>query len=217
MNPHLLGHLANFLYALAYVVKDVLWLRLITIGGASASIVFNYFAPDKPLWVPIGWCVGFIIINTVHSAILIQERRGIKFTEDERDLYNEVFAELSPLAFIRILKAGEWWEYKKGDVLLRAGEHVDDLMLLYSGSALIKREDKGDLIIQEGAFIGEMAFTTGEPASATVVAATEMRVYRWDMDLLAKLFKKDPGLRSNFQSAINMDLAKKLKLRYETE
>ena len=38
---HVAGHLASILTMLAYLLKDILWLRLLTILSCFAGIAFN--------------------------------------------------------------------------------------------------------------------------------------------------------------------------------
>ena len=75
----LAGHLASVLTMLAYLLKDILWLRLLTIFSCFAGIAFNYFVPATPLWTVMYWNVLFAIINIVQIAIIIKERAGVHF------------------------------------------------------------------------------------------------------------------------------------------
>ena len=55
MTVQLLGHLANLAFAAAYLVRGILWLRILSVVGCSICLVFNYFAPATPLWTAIFW------------------------------------------------------------------------------------------------------------------------------------------------------------------
>src|SRR2546425_9970812 len=82
---HISGHLASVLTMVAYLLKDILWLRLLTILSCFAGIAFNYFVPATPLWTVIGWNVLFAAINMIQCAIIIRERSGIQFTDEEKE------------------------------------------------------------------------------------------------------------------------------------
>src|SRR6266436_9645334 len=84
---HLAGHLASILTMAAYLLKDILWLRLLTILSCFAGIAFNYFVPATTLWTIIYWNVLFAAINIVQCAIIIRERSGIQFTDEEKELH----------------------------------------------------------------------------------------------------------------------------------
>jgi hypothetical protein len=82
---HMTAHIASLLTVAAYLLKDILWLRLLTILSCVAGIAFNYFVPATPLWTVIYWNVLFAIINIVQIAIIIKERSGVHFTEADAD------------------------------------------------------------------------------------------------------------------------------------
>lgn len=65
------GHLAFALIAFSFLVRDILWLRALSIAASLAS----YLAPSNPLWIVIRWNVVFIGLNLVQIAILFRERR----------------------------------------------------------------------------------------------------------------------------------------------
>src|SRR6185295_18053294 len=86
------GHIASILTMVAYLLRDILWLRFLTILSCFAGIAFLTIVPPKgPLWQPIWWNVVFAIINIVQIAIIIKERTGIHFSEEEKELYETLF------------------------------------------------------------------------------------------------------------------------------
>ncbi len=58
----LLIHAANVLYLLAFMVRDILWLRLLTVVAAACLIPYFYFQPE-PLFTPIYWNLVFTALN----------------------------------------------------------------------------------------------------------------------------------------------------------
>lgn len=99
-------HLASVLTLLAYLVKYILWLRVLTILACIAGIVFNYFVAPKPLLPVINWNLVFILINVVQVAIILKERRAVQFTEEERELYQTLFNNFAPFEFMKLLRLG---------------------------------------------------------------------------------------------------------------
>src|SRR5688572_9530230 len=63
-------HLASILTMVGYLLRDILWLRFLTILSCFAGIVFNYVVPATPFWTVIWWNVLFAIINVVQIAII---------------------------------------------------------------------------------------------------------------------------------------------------
>ena len=64
MSPHLLGHLANLVFAAAYLVRNADRLRVLSILGCLLAACFQYAAPAEPLWTGIGWNLFFALLNT---------------------------------------------------------------------------------------------------------------------------------------------------------
>jgi hypothetical protein len=72
-------------------------------------------------------------------------------------------------------------EYVKGEVIMREGEPGDELFLLVEGRVdVLKNAGTPDEVhfntLGPGAYFGEMAVLDGSPRSATIVAASEVRV-----------------------------------------
>lgn len=122
---HLAGHLASILTMVAYLLKDILWLRLLTILSCVAGIAFNYFVPAEPLWSVIYWNLLFAVINIVQVAILIKERAGVHFTEEEKELHDTLFKNFAPFEFMKLMRIAEWREAKQGDVLAVEEQPID--------------------------------------------------------------------------------------------
>ena len=56
------GHLAFGLIAFSYLVKDIMYLRMLSIVASLFGMFFNYTVPAEPLWLPIGWNLSLIHI-----------------------------------------------------------------------------------------------------------------------------------------------------------
>ena len=49
---------ANIFYLLSYSVKDIFWLRILTVVAALFLLPY-YYMQSTPLWTPIGWNLFF--------------------------------------------------------------------------------------------------------------------------------------------------------------
>src|SRR6516164_5723253 len=76
---------ANLLYLASYSVRDILWLRILTIV-AGVLLIPYYYLQSKPLWIAISWNLVFVGINLFWVARLLLERRSVQLTEDEQRL-----------------------------------------------------------------------------------------------------------------------------------
>ena len=140
----LFAHGASILTGIAYLVKDILWLRALTVLACIAGIIYNYTVPYVPLWVVIYWNLLFLAINLVQIVIIMKERREVSFSEEEQELYETLFKNFAPFEFMKLLRIGEWLEAKQDQVLAIEKKQLDDVMLIYNG--LVKVEADGQTL-----------------------------------------------------------------------
>src|SRR3989475_850514 len=157
---HVSGHLASVLTVVAYLLKDILWLRLLTILSCFAGIAFNYFVPATPLWTIIYWNVLFAIINVVQVAIIIKQRSSVHFTEEEKELHDTLFKNFAPFEFMKLMRVGKWLEAKQGEILATEQRPIDRIMLIYNGLVGVESKGKEVAKLKDGNFIGEVSFIT---------------------------------------------------------
>jgi CRP-like cAMP-binding protein len=203
-------HIANILYLLSYSVKDMLWLRCLTVVAALCLLPYYYFQP-VPLTAAIAWNLLFIGINVIQIVILLRERRPVILTADQQRLYQLAFQSLTPREFLNLLKLACWEEAADGQLIVRKGEDIDRMMVIHSGSASIRSGEQTVAELGPGQFVGEMSFITGDPTSADVVALKTLRYVSWSKDSLHCLLDERPQLKVALQNAIGVDLVGKLK------
>jgi hypothetical protein len=204
------GHGASILTMGAYLLKDMLWLRVLTIASSFAGIVFLYFVPATPLWTPIYWNILFVIINVVQIAIIVKERAGVEFTEEEKELHETLFKNFAPFEFMKLMRVGNWRIANEGDVLATEKQSWDAVMLIYNGMLAVETDGKEVARLKDGNFIGEVSFITGGAASATVRALTPTRYIAWPKAAVSALLNRNPSMRMAMQSLLSTDLSKKL-------
>lgn len=207
---HLTGHIASLLTVAAYILKDILWLRLLTILSCFAGIAFNYFVPATPLWTVIYWNVLFAIINIVQVAIIVKERSGVHFTEEEKELHETLFKNFAPFEFMKLMRIGKWLEAKQGQLLATEQQPIDSVMLIYNGLVAVETNGKEVAKLKDGNFIGEVTFMTGGAATATVRALQPTRYIAWPKEAIKQLLNRNPSMRFAMQALLSTDLSKKL-------
>ena len=210
---YLAGHLASILTMLAYLLKDILWLRLLTILSCFAGIAFNFIVPSTPLWTVIYWNILFAIINIVQVAIIIKQRSGVNFTEEEKELHDTLFKNFAPFEFMKLMRVGKWLEAKQGEILATEEKPIDSVMLIYNGLVAVELDGKEVARLKDGNFIGEVSFITGGTASATVKALQPTRYVAWPKKEISQLLNRNPSMRFAMQAMLSTDLSKKLMRR----
>ena len=201
-------HLGNALYLFAYLVRDILWLRILTVV-AIVSMIPYYFCCD--LNPPIYWNSGFALINIVQIALLVRERRPVFLGEDEQKLYRSLFQTLTPREFIRLMGLADWKTATPGETLLKQHESVSELMLIFKGRGRVEMDGRFIAELGMNQFIGEMGFLTEQHASASVIAGVRMEYLSWPADKLREFFADNPQVHIKVQGILGADLVEKLR------
>lgn len=82
-----------------------------------------------------------------------------------------VFHGLKPHEAQNLMASGYMKQFQKGDVIYRAGEPSNDMLVLIQGKLNVLGKDNQVLVsIPPGTSTGEMGLFTGQPRSATIVA-----------------------------------------------
>lgn len=207
------GHIASILTMVAYLLRDILWLRFLTILSCFAGIVFNYVVPATPLWTVIWWNVLFAIINVVQIGIIIRERTGIDFTEEEKELHETLFKNFAPFEFMKLMRIAHWRQVAPGDIVTVEGQTLDEVMMIYNGRLSVERGGKAFAELLDGNFIGEVSFISGGAATATVRAVEPTRYLAWSKKEIDGLLNRNPTMRLAMQALLSSDLSRKLARR----
>lgn len=203
-------HGAYFLTALAFLVRDVLWLRLLAISANALAITAGLHAGMGMLDETQYWFVLLIAINVVHAGLLVYERRLMRLTPEEQCLYASTFAALDRTVVKKLLRAGQWCSIKDGDILASEGKRPERLILISEGHADVVLGQRQIAELGTGRFICEISFITQQPANATVRARGPLRCLSWERVALERRLARDPELCAVMNAAIGSNLATKI-------
>jgi hypothetical protein len=95
-------HAANVFYLVSYLVRDMLWLRLLTCSGLALGILYFTFL-SHPMYGPCVWQVVFLAINLWQIRQLVLERRRLKLSREEEAVGEAAFEELSREEMLTLL------------------------------------------------------------------------------------------------------------------
>ena len=138
----LAGHLAFGLIAFSFLVKDILYLRILSILASLFSVLYNFYIPVEPMWLAINWNIIFVLVNIYHIAVIIYEKRPVKMSTKEKELHETMFRGLTPVEFLKITKIAQWKKYKTPLPIITQGKPVKDLILIYNGTVDVLVNDK---------------------------------------------------------------------------
>ena len=200
------GHLAFGLIAFSFLVKDILWLRLVSILASSFSVFYNWVIPIEPMWIAIHWNFVFIALNLYHIAVIMYEKRPIKMAPKDKELYETLFKELSPVEYLKISKVAQWKTYKSGETIIRQEHMVPDLILIYNGTVDVAVDGKSVARLKDGQFVGEMSFLTEKSATATCIVKHDTECLVWKQPEFKDLLKRNPSLYYTIQGLLSNQL-----------
>ena len=206
-------NVASVLTMVAYLLRDILWLRFLTILSCFAGIVFGYLVRGGPLWTYIAWNVLFAIINIVQIAIIIRERSGVSFTEEEKELHETLFKKFAPFEFMKLMRIAEWRQVAPGEIVTTEGQQLDEVMFIYNGLLAVEVNGEKKAELQDGHFMGELSFISGGTATATVRAIEPTRYIAWSKKDINHLLTRNPTMHIAMQGMLTMDLSRKLTRR----
>ncbi|MCB1486929.1 MAG: cyclic nucleotide-binding domain-containing protein [Bauldia sp.] len=208
----ILLNVTYILYLLAYSVRDILWLRILAVVAGITALPYYYFRPD-PIWPPVAWGLVFIAINSFWIAKLLMERRPVKFSDDERRLYQLAFRNMSEHEAAGLFRLGTWTTVPTGSLLLEQGKPVEALSLIASGKTSVEFDGAPVDTVGEGRFLGITAFLShGEKSIApvSVRAAEPTRVIVWPSAVLDKQTSRDTQIGIAIEASLGLELSRLL-------
>jgi hypothetical protein len=201
-------HIGAALYLAGFLFRDQIMLRGLIIAGDLVYISYFLLAPAEPLWGAIFWSAVFAGVNAWMIGRIVADRTAFRMSEDERQLF-ALLRHLSPGEFRRLLRAGRWQAASAATQLAREGAPLDRLHFVLSGEIVIDKAGKS-FTVPAPAFIGEVAFLTGGPASATATLQPGGRYVSFETAHLHRLLLTAPSLRIGLHAALNADMAGKV-------
>ena len=204
------GHLAFGLIAFSFLVKDILYLRFLSILASLFSVFYNFYIPVEPMWLPIGWNFVFVALNLYHIAVIIYEKRPVQMSPKHKELYETMFNDMTPVEFLKITKIADWTHFKSGEVISQQGHPVPDLNLVYNGTVNVTVNKEKVAELKDGQFVGEMSFLTEKPATATCIVKHDSEVLVWKQEQFKELLKRNPSLYFTIQSLLSAQVSSAL-------
>jgi Cyclic nucleotide-binding domain len=204
------AHLSYIVIAISYFLTNIFWLRVTAVAGLFLEIVyFKLTGTNARLDMP--WDLAFITINLYQLIWLVRERINATLPEKEAAMLRQSFEGLSDAQIARLLKAADWQDYLPGDILTRQDAPVDALYFLCTGRANV--EINGSLVtyLEKGSFVGEIAYLTGNPATARVTIDEPSRVLAFSKMRMAKVMAKDNQISGILYQLLGRDLAQKMR------
>lgn len=201
-------NIANVFYLASFSVRDILWLRILSVTGALCLLPF-YYLQATPLMTPIYWNLVFVSINVFWIVRLILERRPVQLDTEEQQLYQLAFRTLTPREAQKLFRLGTWRTADSGEILAKRDDELDSLSIILSGKASAEADGRIVAEVGEGQCVGQIAFFTDNNVSVADVTTTEpTRLITWPKSVIHKVTKSHPELGTAIRMAVGVDLSR---------
>jgi CRP-like cAMP-binding protein len=205
------GHLSYVLIAISYWLTDMFWLRLVAVVGLSLEILY-FWLSGGDLRTGIGWDLIFIGINLYQIYRLVKDRLSLRLPEPDRTLLRSVLIGLDDAQIARLLIAGELSEIAEGATLAEENQPLGNLFFICAGRVRVMIAGREVSHLEKGNFVGEVAFLTAKPATATVIAEGAVRALVFETGKLTQFFRNEAQVAGLIYQLLGRELAHKMKV-----
>jgi hypothetical protein len=205
------GHLSYVLIAISYWLTDIFWLRVMAVVGLSLEI-FYFALSGGDLRAGIGWDLVFIGINLYQLYRLIRDRLSLRVSEADRELLRSALPGLDDAQIARLLAAGAFCDIEGGTKLAEENLALEKLFFICAGRVRVTIAGREVSHLERGNFVGEVAFLTQRPATATVVAESAVRALVFDRQKLSQFFDNETEVAGLIYQLMGRELAHKIKI-----
>jgi CRP-like cAMP-binding protein len=160
----------------------------------------------------IGWDLIFIFINLYQIYRLVKDRLSLRIPEPDRALLRSVLIGLDDAQIPRLLAAGAFCDIPQGTTLAEENEALERLFFICDGRVSVRIAGREVSQLERGNFVGEVAFLTERPATATVMAESPVRALAFDRAKLSQFFDNETEVAGLIYQLLGRELAHKIKV-----
>ena len=206
--PETLVYAAGVCYILGLLIINQIILRLLILLGTAFYIVYYATVAADPLWEAmfISILIGFS--NVYGIGVLVAGHSKLAIPRGHQDIYAH-FENMKPGDFRTLMRHAKRYTVSDGKVLTQEGLSLDRLYYVISGHTEITKKDDR-FHVPSGVFVGEVAYLTGSPASATTFLAPGSEVLEWSTNKLVDATTRSLRFKLALDSILSQDLARKV-------
>jgi CRP-like cAMP-binding protein len=211
LNPlEIPAHLSYIVIAFSYFLTNIFWLRVAAVIGLSLEILY-FRLTGLGTHTGLPWDIVLILINCYELTWLIREKLQARLPDADAAMLRSAFGGLDDAQIAKLLRAAEWKTYKPGEVLTRQDAPVDALYYVCTGRADVDVDGKSVAFLESGSFVGEIAYLTGNVATARVTVIEEARALVFSKMGMAKVMASDRQISGIMYQLLGRDLAAKMR------
>jgi hypothetical protein len=189
--------------ALASLAGSTSAVLVATQSGVTSSVLIGTLA---------GLFSGILMAILLLAYDVPRPKLSLRLPEAERELLRSIFTGLDDVQIARLLVAGLFNDIAKGTTLAEENKPLQTLFFICAGHVKVTVAGREVAHLEKGNFVGEIAFLTEKPATATVVAEDSVRALVFERAELNQLFRDDGGVAGLIYQLLGRELAQKIKL-----
>lgn len=197
-------------FVLGYLIINQVALRLVHLIGSIFYLLFYLVVSDPPLWNAFYVSVLYTLANILGLSAIMMRRSAWLIPTAFRDLA-PLFPNMAPGDLRAIFRHATRQTITDDHVITREGQPVDQLYFVIHGE--MQADKLGHSFpVPAGVFVGEVAYMSEAPSSATVTLKAGSEVVIWPVHQLKRQARRNPRAKLALDSAISRDLAAKVRL-----
>ena len=192
-----IGHTTYVLLAISYLVRDIVWLRIIAIPASLCSMAFCYWGRDEPIWLIIGWNCVFLVVNAYQLGAIRYSIHQSQGAPSFGRLWSQVSGEILLVDAVKLFRCAKPLSVAKTTRLLSRGSIGEKFYFLLDGTVTITLANGVGTSTDQACFLGEIGFLTSEPSTACIDAEAGAEFLVWDVARLKALLRASPTLHES--------------------
>lgn len=189
--------------ALASLAGSTSAVQVATQSGLTSSVLIGALA---------GLFSGILMAILLLAYDIPRRKLSLRLPEAERELLRGVFTGLDDAQIARLLVAGRFNDIAKGTTLAEENKPLETLFFICAGHVNVTIAGRKVAQLEKGNFVGEIAFLTEKPATATVVAEDSVRALVFERAELNQFFRTEAEVAGLIYQLLGRELAQKLKV-----
>jgi hypothetical protein len=173
-------------------------------AGATSSVLIGTLA---------GLFSGILMAILLLAYEVPRPKLSLRLPEAERELLRSNFTGLDDVQIAQVLVAGQFVDIAKGTTLTEENKPLETLFFICAGQLKVTVAGREVAHVEKGNFVGEIAFLTEKPATATVVAEDSVRALVFERDKLNQFFRNEAKVAGVIYQLLGRELAQKLRAR----
>ena len=203
--------------ALTYLLSYFLLQLSLINGNGNFYALLNMMAAFLVLISLTGaFNIGSLIIQVSFISLSVYalvnrhfSRREIATSPQEKQIADVLFPKLPHRRALKLIKKGKWQSTNQA-TLAEQGKPINNISILLSGSALVKKDGQTVASLNQGSIVGEVSCLDNIPATADVILNSTSHYFTIPADVLRSFLEKNEDANHAFQAGIRKQLRNKL-------